>query len=605
MRISVVLLVVLSPLLLVQKASRATTEPVVSIGDVSVVEGDVGFHRGFLPISISVHPETEVSVAYRLVPVTAQGGVAGDFDDGGGKPHTITFSPIGPLVQSVSVAVIGDLAAEGDEQFRVVLMSASGLRLGRTAATATILDDDSEARGVAVSVGDITIVEGSEGARSARVPIWLSRPSSSPVTLRVAITLQSAQANDAQGFDGIVTFPVTGLMGRTKTTSMAPLVTVFGDLRAELDETLVVRLTQVVGATVERGTGTITVVDDDHGISLGFVGKEEAVTTFDGYGLSFFPDGHIAFDNSVDGVRTWFAAGRSTYEFDGPDLGSLTPRFSDSSGRAVASLGASGHGFDRDYAGSGAVFHAPDGALLMLYHAEDQRCGGENAYVSIALARSTDDGATWSRAGPVISSPEPAAPCGVRHFSGAGSFSAARSADGRYVYLWFNQWLNNTQDEVYVARARVDSGLAPGSWSKYFNGRWSEPGLGGVASPVLKVPEPAERHVFVGLPSVSWNSQLGRWLAVAVSARGFVTSTSSDGTDWTPPELFLLSATMVSSGLSDGQSFVYYPTLLTTNATHDDATSGSLWLYYARGIKNRAPHVMVRRPVAIKVTGMS
>jgi hypothetical protein len=118
----------------------------------------------------------------------------------------------------------------------------------------------------------------------------------------------------------------------------------------------------------------------------------------------------------------------------------------------------------------------------------------------MSLATSTDNGLTWHVEGPIITGRD--APDPSRN-TGEGDCTAVNGGDGYYyAYCW-----RNTNGGTIVARAPV-ANPGPGNWKKYFNGAWSEPGLGGDASKLDGVETPAARWVPAGL-SVNLGSRGG------------------------------------------------------------------------------------------------
>jgi predicted extracellular nuclease len=116
--------------------------PTVSIGDVSVAEGDAG--TSLLTFTVT---RTEEDSAFTLDFNTVVGGSATagvDYEVVSGG--TITFTQGGPLTQTVSVTINGDVTVEGDETFNVEISNIQNT-VGTTtiadgAATGTILNDD-------------------------------------------------------------------------------------------------------------------------------------------------------------------------------------------------------------------------------------------------------------------------------------------------------------------------------------------------------------------------------------------------------------------------------------------------------------------------------
>lgn len=93
---------------------------------------------------------------------------------------------------------------------------------------------------------------------------------------------------------------------------------------------------------------------------------------------------------------------------------------------------------------------------------------------SMAIAISSDEGLTWTDIGTIISgqdSPQPG------RISGEGDCTMTDGGDG-YLYAYC---LRNSDWQTIVARAPIED---PTDWRKYYEGTWSEPGLGGSASAV-------------------------------------------------------------------------------------------------------------------------
>jgi hypothetical protein len=114
-----------------------------------------------------------------------------------------------------------------------------------------------------LSVGDASIVEGNTGVASAHLPVSLSAPSPQPVSVTWATRDGSAQAgSDYLPAGGTLIFPAG-------VTSGSVNVSVVGDTAVEPDETLSVELSQPIGVTLAKATGTVTIIDDDRQAATG------------------------------------------------------------------------------------------------------------------------------------------------------------------------------------------------------------------------------------------------------------------------------------------------------------------------------------------------
>ncbi|MFM8846688.1 MAG: hypothetical protein ACKOHN_01395 [Actinomycetota bacterium] len=313
-------------------------------------------------------------------------------------------------------------------------------------------------------------------------------------------------------------------------------------------------------------------------------------------GLVGSPDGHITFLRENGSLRFWAPINGGTVELSTTDFYDLHS----TTDPAVEVLEPTGPGpsLDSEYAGGSKVLQLPDGRLAMIYHGEHHPCSGDKAEVTIALATSSDNGATWDRRGAIVTAPPFAfGSCDERTFFGAGSFSGVVSPDRNYLYLYYNQWSPEESGVTKVVRARIADGLVPGTWFKWYHGRWREPGLGGRADDVLPVPSTPTDQEWraVAIPTVSWNTEYRMWMAVFVSVTGFWYSSSPDGLHWSEPRSLIEDVVLYSPrSLVDHEQYIYYPSLIDVNADEDGRTSGEALLIYAQGGWTSAHHMVGR-----------
>ena len=108
-----------------------------------------------------------------------------------------------------------------------------------------------------VSIGDVTVFEGSSGTQNAGFLLTISPMTSSPVTVSYSTANGTATAgSDYDAGSGTVTIPA----GRT---TWAVYVTVRGDRKREADETFKVNLSNGNGAAIADGQGVGTIRNDD------------------------------------------------------------------------------------------------------------------------------------------------------------------------------------------------------------------------------------------------------------------------------------------------------------------------------------------------------
>ncbi len=117
--------------------------PTVAISVVgnSATEGDAGTTPLTFTVSLSLASTETVTVQYATVAGTAAAGQ--DFTSASG---TLTFAP-GEIQKSVSVNVLGDTQAEGNETFLLRLSNPQNSELSIDQATGTIVDDDGQTGG--------------------------------------------------------------------------------------------------------------------------------------------------------------------------------------------------------------------------------------------------------------------------------------------------------------------------------------------------------------------------------------------------------------------------------------------------------------------------
>lgn len=113
-----------------------------------------------------------------------------------------------------------------------------------------------------LSVGDVTVTEGTSGVQYAAVQVTLSEPLKKSVTVNFGTNNGTAVAgSDYTAISGTLTF----VKGQTiKTIS----VLVAGDQVAEPNETFFVHLSNAKGATIADGVGVVTIADPIPQISV-------------------------------------------------------------------------------------------------------------------------------------------------------------------------------------------------------------------------------------------------------------------------------------------------------------------------------------------------
>ncbi len=223
--------------------------PTVDIADAPAVLENSGGTADF-PLTLSAVSTEHITVTYS----TADNTATNLADYTGVTAVDIVFAP-GETSKTISIAILDDVAFEGDETFFVNLIGiASGATIGTAQGTGTITEDDT----ATLSVNDVTVAEGAGGTTTDAVfTITLAPSSVSAVTVDYATdtTGTATSGEDYVAGSGSVTFAP----GETTKTFT---VTVNGDDAAEPDETFNVNLSNASPTAVtfsdSNGVGTIT-----------------------------------------------------------------------------------------------------------------------------------------------------------------------------------------------------------------------------------------------------------------------------------------------------------------------------------------------------------
>jgi hypothetical protein len=110
--------------------------PALTIGDVSVAEGNTGTVNAVFPVTLSSASPQVVTVSW----ATAN-GTATASSDYVARSGTVTF-PAGTISSSVTVVVNGDVVVEPNETFTVTLGNPANATIARATGTGTITNDD-------------------------------------------------------------------------------------------------------------------------------------------------------------------------------------------------------------------------------------------------------------------------------------------------------------------------------------------------------------------------------------------------------------------------------------------------------------------------------
>lgn len=203
---------------------------------------------------------------------------------------------------------------------------------------------------------------------------------------------------------------------------------------------------------------------------------------------------------------------------------------------------------DANYVGANTVLRAANGRDLLMFYEAGNKSIGTTAishgweFNVIARARSSDNGMSWRR-DEVILSGSDAKPAARTDVTQPGiSEPGAIVADG-YIYVFYQYVPNSAADAdapsvVQAARAPLSGDGAAGTWMKYFQGRFSEPGVGGHGSPIVATGAASgcTRPVEVW---PAFSTYLNAYVLTFLCNEGWFFSTSSDLVTWAAPANFL------------------------------------------------------------------
>jgi hypothetical protein len=253
--------------------------------------------------------------------------------------------------------------------------------------------------------------------------------------------------------------------------------------------------------------------------------------------------------------------------------------------------------FDENYAAPGSVVQdptLPPGNFIMIYQAENHCPGGVfnvDFYATIGLARSSDGGRTWPApnngvlGGPgrysVLQSADPQ-PSSPHTFEGDAIPSAFvdRAADHNdYLYVSYEYYPASGDGDGQIRVARAKLGADPLNFEKWYNGSFSQPGIGGSDTGVT--PSPGCEGGSQRDAEISYNEDLGLYLMIFVCVNGptgseigawyYSTSTSLELQNWTTPQMiqnsqFPFIVPCTSENIGGGQFDGLYPSTVSPGA---------------------------------------
>ena len=223
-----------------------------------------------LTVRLSNTSSQQVTVDYATADGTAQAGT--DYAAASGK---LTFAP-GETLKTVSLTIKDDTVDEASESFLINFSNPTNATIAAVQPSCQIIDND----GPAVSINDVSVVEGQSGRVSATLTLSLSAPSPQGVVVRASTTNGTAAGTAVPNDDYQQVTNRTVVFAPGVTTATLS-VFVNGDLIIEPDETFFIDLSQPQDCTIADSRGVVTIVNDDV-TSVRFASDALAVNEKDG-----------------------------------------------------------------------------------------------------------------------------------------------------------------------------------------------------------------------------------------------------------------------------------------------------------------------------------
>jgi len=227
-----------------------STQPAVQFAVPAITKGEPsGSHE--IEIVLSGPSGKQVAVDYATSDGTATAGA--DYASASG---TVLFAP-GQTSATIDLVLIDDALDEEDETINLTLSNPVNATIGAAGSAVFTIDDNDPKPTVQFAAATIAI---GEAGGSATAAVQLSAPSGLPVTVKYDTSDGTATAgSDYTATNGDLTFAP----GETSKTISVP---VLDDALVEPDETINLKLSNPVNATLGAvSSAVITVADDDSG----------------------------------------------------------------------------------------------------------------------------------------------------------------------------------------------------------------------------------------------------------------------------------------------------------------------------------------------------
>ncbi len=222
-------------------------------------------------------------------------------------PGVLTF-PIGVTTQNIPLTIINDTTPEPDEPVIIVLRNANGARLGTISQFTYVIVDDDAPPALPFVAFAAASSSAPEANTTVQIPVALSVPATTTITVDYAITAGTATA----GAD-FITATGTLTFNPGDTVQNVPL-TLLDEPAIEPSETVVLTLSNPVGALAgTNATHTFTILDSSSPIVTISSADTDAAETGDTASVTLTRTGATTAALTVNLTRTGTATAGTDY----------------------------------------------------------------------------------------------------------------------------------------------------------------------------------------------------------------------------------------------------------------------------------------------------
>lgn len=288
--------------------ARTKPPPAISLGNVTVFEGDSGTTYAQLPITLSSPVGLPVSMNFWGADTNA----------------TVTIPP-GVTNITVPIPIQGDLNYEPDQVLGFAISQAVNAVLAVDRGTVTILNDDPPPT---VAVAPASVLESNVGTNSVALTVFLSGTSTDPISVDFYTSDGTALVgSDYFATNGTLTFD-------PGVTNLSVEVRLHPDIVVEPNELVYLNLTNATNALISTSQFPVTILNDDglpgniHHLELSAVASpQHEQTPFPLTIIARDASGQIA-TNFNGGVTVWATLTNAPwleFDFEEGDFSQWTP----------------------------------------------------------------------------------------------------------------------------------------------------------------------------------------------------------------------------------------------------------------------------------------